>query len=67
MTLDELAEEACGGLPEGWELSISLMKDGGSVDLYNPERIFCPGAACCDDSLEQQVLQAIEYAKTNSH
>lgn len=60
-TLDELANYAAANLPEGWEIDCTISAGVGDVRLFDPlaNRI----ELCCDDSMEEQVMQAVSYAR----
>lgn len=60
-TLDELANYAAANLPEGWEIECIISAGSGSVRLFDPFANWID--LCCDDSLEEQVMQAVSYAK----
>ena len=60
-TLQQIANQVCGELPEGWQISITLELDSGAVDLWDEEgeREEFPTNY---ESLEQQVQDALEHA-----
>lgn len=64
-TLRQIANEVCGALPEGWQISIALERDSGDVDLWDEEgeREEFPTNY---ESLEQQIQDALEHAVERS-
>lgn len=64
-SLQDLAELACGELPEAWALVIGLEAGSAEVTLYDPLGERCENANFGGDPLEEQVMMAIAFAKAN--
>lgn len=55
---------AAKDLPEGWRIQIGVEKGSTWVILEDPNML--GHEMCCDDSIEDQFNQAIEYAKKHA-
>lgn len=62
--IDMLMEEAAEHLPEGWQIRIMVENGWAGVILEDPN-LLCHDM-CCDDSIEEQFNQAVEYAKKHA-
>jgi hypothetical protein len=60
-TVNEAANLTAQFLPEGWEVQISMEKDSGTIELYNPEGdlVEFPTAY---ETFADQLNDAIEFA-----
>lgn len=59
----ELANHACGKLPEGWTINVSLERGSGCVDLLNPDGdLRDSGPSSCDESIPECVRRLVQAA-----
>lgn len=62
MKADDLFNEACRDLPEGWQIEIQLEQGCGTVELTNPSGDVVPHPSH-ELSLEEEIVMAIDTAK----
>ena len=62
-TFNEISEKICSELPEYFEISVSLEKDAGYVELYDRRSGRYIEYPTDYSSLIQQMEDALEYAK----
>lgn len=63
----DVFNEACGELPEGWEIRIRLELDSGWVELIDPEGEEQAGYGYEDGMMEDRIRAAIAFAKAHDH
>lgn len=62
MNANDLFNEACRDLPEGWRIEIALEAGSGNCTLYDPfdDKLY----VCCDDlTLAEHLVLCIDRAK----
>lgn len=60
-TINDFTNKAAKELPEGWQIRITVENGCGEVILEDPSSL-CH-EMCCDDSIEEQFNQALQYAE----
>jgi hypothetical protein len=66
VNINELANTVCRELPEDWEMVIAMEAGAAVVNLYSPQGDHCEDASNFGDPIEDQVLQAVGYAKAEA-
>lgn len=67
-TLKEALEQCARELPKHWSVGVEVEVDSAWVFLVDPRgRDVCGFVACVDDTIPQQVLSALAYAKSNAN
>lgn len=61
MNLQDMCDRVCRDLPDGWLITIDLMRDSGDVTLWDPNGDKCEFPSN-RETIEQQLIDALEAA-----